>query len=110
MGDIRLCYNYETKKYEEIDRNGYSHTQGKYVDFWDDSAFREEEEKTLEMVEELQRIAQEEAEEEEKRRIQEEYEEEERRRQEEYEEEERRRQEEYEEEERRRQEEYWSNY
>ena len=39
-----LCFNYETGQYEDIDRDGYSHTQGRYVYLWDDSEYRWEEE------------------------------------------------------------------
>lgn len=47
----KLCYNYDSKKYEDIDRDGYSWTQRKYVDNWDDSEYRcEEEEKRYRML------------------------------------------------------------
>ena len=55
-----LCFNYETGQYEDIDRDGYSHTQGRYVYLWDDSEYRREEEE--------ERRRREEEEEEERRR------------------------------------------
>lgn len=45
-----MCYNYESGEYEDIDEDGYSWTQGRYVLMWDDSDYeyerrcREEEE------------------------------------------------------------------
>ncbi len=59
----KLCFNYESGQYEEIDENGYSLTQGAYVMLWDDSEYRQEEE---------ERRRREEEEEEERRREKEE--------------------------------------
>ena len=40
----KMCYNYDTGQYEDIDEFGYSYTSGKYVNNWDDSEYRREEE------------------------------------------------------------------
>ena len=40
----KWCFNYESGKYENIDRNGFSWDQGKYVNNWDDSEYLREEE------------------------------------------------------------------
>ena len=40
----KWCFNYESGEYEEIDRDGFSISQGGYVFNWDDSEFRREEE------------------------------------------------------------------
>lgn len=40
----KWCYNYESGKYEDIDEDGYSWTQHKYVFNWDDSEYRKERE------------------------------------------------------------------
>lgn len=40
----KWCLNYESGEYEDIDKDGYSWTQGKYVYNWDDSEYRREEE------------------------------------------------------------------
>ena len=40
----KWCFNYDSGEYEDIDEDGYSWTQGKYVYNWDDSDYREEEE------------------------------------------------------------------
>ena len=40
----KWCFNYESGEYEEIDRDGFSISQGRYVFNWDDSEFRREEE------------------------------------------------------------------
>ena len=40
----KWCFNYDSGEYEDIDEDGYSWTQGKYVYNWDDSEYREEEE------------------------------------------------------------------
>ena len=40
----KWCFNYDSGEYEDIDEDGYSQTQGKYVYNWDDSEYREEEE------------------------------------------------------------------
>ncbi|WP_297871046.1 hypothetical protein [uncultured Oscillibacter sp.] len=37
-------FNYAPSKYEDIDRDGFSYTRGEYVNLWDDSEFRREEE------------------------------------------------------------------
>ena len=42
---LKYCYNYESGKYEYIDKDGYSWDQGKYVYNWDDSEYKREEEK-----------------------------------------------------------------
>lgn len=40
----KWCFNYESGEYEDIDRSGYSYTRGEYVNHWDDSEYRREEE------------------------------------------------------------------
>lgn len=40
----KWCFNYESGEYEEIDRDGFSISQGRYVFNWDDSEFGREEE------------------------------------------------------------------
>lgn len=40
----KWCFNYESGEYEDIDRDGYSWTQGEYVNNWDDDEYRREEE------------------------------------------------------------------
>ena len=35
----KWCFNYESGEYEEIDRDGFSISQGRYVFNWDDSEF-----------------------------------------------------------------------
>lgn len=39
----KICYNYESGEYGNIDRDGFSYTQGAYVYYWDDSEYQEEE-------------------------------------------------------------------
>lgn len=39
----KWCFNYESGEYEEIDRDGFSISQGRHVFNWDDSEFRREE-------------------------------------------------------------------
>lgn len=39
----KQCFNYDSGKYEDIDRNGFSWTRGEYVYNWDDSEYRREE-------------------------------------------------------------------
>ncbi len=39
----KICYNYESGEYENIDRDGFSYIQGAYVYYWDDSEYQEEE-------------------------------------------------------------------
>lgn len=61
----KWCYNYDTGEYEDITENGYSYTQGRYIDNWDDSKYkreREEEERRLrdEEEEEERRLREEE--------------------------------------------------
>lgn len=55
----KLCYNYDTGEYEDIDEYGYSYTQGTYVYNWDDSEYcrerEEEEERRREEEEERRR-------------------------------------------------------
>lgn len=41
----KWCFNYESSEYEDIDRDGFSYTRGEYVNLWDDSEFRREEER-----------------------------------------------------------------
>ena len=36
----KWCFNYESGEYEEIDRDGFSISQGRHVFNWDDSEFR----------------------------------------------------------------------
>lgn len=40
----KWCFNYETGDYEDIDRDGFSYTTGKYTNNWDDGEYRHEEE------------------------------------------------------------------
>ena len=40
----KWCFNYETGDYEDIDRDGFSYTTGKYTNNWDDGEYRQEEE------------------------------------------------------------------
>ena len=40
----KWCFNYDSGEYEDINKDGYSWTQGEYVYNWDDSTYREEEE------------------------------------------------------------------
>ena len=40
----KWCFNYESGEYEEIDRDGFSISQGRHVFNWDNSEFRREEE------------------------------------------------------------------
>ena len=40
----KWCFNYESGKYEYIERDGYSIDCGEYVNNWDDSEYRREEE------------------------------------------------------------------
>ncbi len=40
----KWCFNYESGEYEEIDRDGFSISRGRYVFNWDDSDFRREKE------------------------------------------------------------------
>ena len=54
----KLCFNYESGEFEEIDRDGYSWTLGEYVTIWDDSPYKraeEEEEKERQKKEEEER-------------------------------------------------------
>ena len=39
----KWCFNYESGAFEDINEEGYSFTQGRYVDNWDDSEYRSEE-------------------------------------------------------------------
>ena len=41
----KWCWNWETGQDEDIDEDGYSWTQGKYVNNWDDGPYREERER-----------------------------------------------------------------
>lgn len=40
----KWCYNYNSGEYEDIDKDGFSWSQGKFVYNWDDSEYRREEE------------------------------------------------------------------
>lgn len=40
----KWCFNYDSGKYEDIDKDGFSYTRGEYVYNWDDSDYRREEE------------------------------------------------------------------
>ena len=40
----KWCFNYDSGEYEDIDKDGYSWTQGEYVYNWDDSEYRRDEE------------------------------------------------------------------
>ena len=40
----KFCLNYESGKFEWIERDGFSWDRGDYVVFWDDSEYRREEE------------------------------------------------------------------
>ncbi len=40
----KWCFNYESREYEDIDKDGYSWTLGKYVNNWDDSEYKREKE------------------------------------------------------------------
>ena len=40
----KWCFNYDSGKHEDIDEDGYSWNQGRYVNNWDDSEYRSEEE------------------------------------------------------------------
>lgn len=39
----KIFYNYESGKYENIDRDGFSYIQGTYAYYWDNSEYQEEE-------------------------------------------------------------------
>ena len=60
MNMSKLCYNFESGEYENIERDGYSPDRGEYVFNWDDSEYKREEEE--------ERRRKEEEEEEERRR------------------------------------------
>ncbi len=60
----KICYNYDSGEYEEIDEDGYSYTRGGYVLNWDDSEYvLEEKEKEQRRQEEERRRREEEEEE-----------------------------------------------
>ena len=40
----KFCLNYDSGNYEWIEENGFSVTQGRYIENWDRSAYRREEE------------------------------------------------------------------
>ena len=40
----KWCFNFESGKYEQIEKDGFSIDQGEYVYNWDDSEYRREEE------------------------------------------------------------------
>lgn len=44
----KYCFNYDSGEYENIERDGFSIDQGKYVYNWDDSEYRREEEEAEE--------------------------------------------------------------
>ena len=56
----KWCFNYDSGKYEYIDRDGYSWEQGKFVYNWDDSEYRREEEERQREEEEERRREEEE--------------------------------------------------
>lgn len=39
----KYCFNYESREYEWIEKDGYSIDRGEYVYNWDDSEYRREE-------------------------------------------------------------------
>ena len=41
----KWCFNFESGEYEDIDKDGYSWTKGEYVYNWDDSEYRQKEER-----------------------------------------------------------------
>ncbi len=41
---FKWCFNFESGKYENIDRDGFSLDRGEFVFNWDDSEYRREEE------------------------------------------------------------------
>ena len=43
----KWCFNYDSGEYENIERDGFSIDRGEYVDNWDDSEYRQEEEERL---------------------------------------------------------------
>ena len=54
------CFNYDSGRYEDIEEDGYSWTQGKYVYNWDDSEYRRQEEEERRREEEEERRREEE--------------------------------------------------
>lgn len=52
----KWCFNYESGEYEDIDKDGYSYTQGEYVYNWDDSDYRREDENQRRREDERQRM------------------------------------------------------
>lgn len=40
----KWCFNYDSGEYEYIEQDGYSIDQGEYVNNWDNSEYRREEE------------------------------------------------------------------
>ena len=40
----KWCLNYESGEYEHINKDGFSIDRGEYVQIWDDSEYRREEE------------------------------------------------------------------
>ena len=40
----KWCYNYDSGEYEDIDKDGFSWSQGEFVYNWDDSEYKREEE------------------------------------------------------------------
>ncbi len=48
----KWCFNYESGEYEDIDKDGYSWTLGEYVNNWDDSEYKREEEEEERLREE----------------------------------------------------------
>lgn len=49
----KWCYNYDSGEYEDIDKDGFSWSQGKFVYNWDDSEYRREEEEEEEVAKRL---------------------------------------------------------
>ena len=66
------CFNYDSGRYEDIDEDGYSRTQGKYVNNWDDGDYRRQEDEERRREEEEEEERRREEEEEERRREEEE--------------------------------------
>ena len=44
----KLCYNYESGQYEYLEKDGFSVERGEYVQLWDDSEYRREEQEQQE--------------------------------------------------------------
>ena len=44
----KLCYNYESGQYEDLEKDGFSVERGEYVQLRDDSEYRREEQEQQE--------------------------------------------------------------